>query len=168
METFPPLPRLDMMTPWCRYAFHISVFFQRICIAVIMGDMASQFTSPTIVYSAVYSGRDQRKYQSSASLAFVRGIHWWPVNSPHKRPVTRQKFPFDAVLMESPDADGALSKGQYYRTLQWRHNERHGVSNHQQLDVYFTICFGQNQRNIKALRYWHFVRGFTSDCCKDQ
>ena len=25
------------------------------------------------------SGTDQRKHLSSASLAFVRGIHWWPV-----------------------------------------------------------------------------------------
>ena len=38
----------------------------------------------TIVYSAVYSGADQRKHESSASLAFVREIHRWPVNSPHK------------------------------------------------------------------------------------
>ena len=51
---------------------------------VIMGAMASQTTSLTIVYSTVYSGADHRKYQSSASLAFVRGIHRWPVNSPHK------------------------------------------------------------------------------------
>ena len=35
---------------------------------------------------------DQRKHQSSASLAFVWGIHWWPVNSPHKWPVTRKCF----------------------------------------------------------------------------
>ena len=56
---------------------------------VIMTTMAYQITSPTIVYSTVYSGADQRKHQSSASLAFVRGIHRWPVNSPHKGPVTR-------------------------------------------------------------------------------
>ena len=48
---------------------------------VIMGAMASQITSLTIVYSTVYSGADQSKHQSSASLAFVRGIHrdrWIP------------------------------------------------------------------------------------------
>ena len=39
--------------------------------------MASQITSLTIVYSTVYSCGDQRKYQSHASLAFVRGIHRW-------------------------------------------------------------------------------------------
>ena len=49
---------------------------------VIMGAMASQITSLAIVYSTMYLGVAQRKYQSSASLAFVWGIHWWPVNSP--------------------------------------------------------------------------------------
>ena len=42
---------------------------------------------------------DQRKYQSSASLAFVLRIHRWPVNSPHKWPVTRIMFRFDDVIM---------------------------------------------------------------------
>ena len=54
---------------------------------VIMGPIASQITSLAIVYSTVYSGADQRKHQSPASLAFVRGIHRGPVNSPHKWPV---------------------------------------------------------------------------------
>ena len=64
-----------------------------------MGALASQITSLTSVYSAVYSGEDQRKHQSSASLAFVREIHRWPVNSPLKGPVTRKMFPFDDVIM---------------------------------------------------------------------
>ena len=51
----------------------------------------------------VYSGANQRKHQSSASLAFARGIHRWPVNSPHKGPVTRKIFPFDDVIMLSCD-----------------------------------------------------------------
>ena len=68
---------------------------------VIMGTIASQITSLTVVYSTVYSGADQRKHQSSASLAFVRGIHRWPVNSPHKWPVTRKMFPLDDVIMDS-------------------------------------------------------------------
>ena len=49
--------------------------------------------------SIVYSGANQRKHQSSASLAFVRGIHRWPVNSPHKGAVTRKMFPFDDIIM---------------------------------------------------------------------
>ena len=52
---------------------------------VIMSAMASQITSVSIVYSAIYSGADLRKHQNSASLAFVRGIHRWLVNSPHTR-----------------------------------------------------------------------------------
>ena len=44
-----------------------------------MGAMACQITSLTIVYSTVYSGADQRKHQSSASLAFVLGLHRLPV-----------------------------------------------------------------------------------------
>ena len=64
-----------------------------------MDPIASQITSLTIVYPIVYSDADQRKRQSSASLAFVRGIHRGPVNSPHKWPVTRKMFPFDDVIM---------------------------------------------------------------------
>ena len=48
-----------------------------------MSTMVSQITSLTIVYSIIYSGADQRKHQSSSLLAFVRGIHRGPVNSPH-------------------------------------------------------------------------------------
>ena len=66
---------------------------------VIMSMTASQITSFTIVYSTVYSGVDQREHHSSVSLAFVRGIHRWPVNSPHKWPVTRKMFPYDDVIM---------------------------------------------------------------------
>ena len=66
---------------------------------VIMDAIASQITSLTIVYSIVYSDTDQRKHQSSASLAFVQGIHWGPVNSPHKWPVMRKMFPLDDVIM---------------------------------------------------------------------
>ena len=65
---------------------------------VIMGAIMFQITSLTIVYSTVHSGADQRKHQSSAALAYVRGIHRWPVNSPHKWPVTRKRFLFDDVM----------------------------------------------------------------------
>ena len=64
-----------------------------------MDSIASQITSLTIVYSTVHSGTDQRTHQSSASLAFVWEIHRWPVNFPHKWPVTRKMFPFDDVIM---------------------------------------------------------------------
>ena len=75
-----------------------------------MGAIGSQITILTIVYSTVYSGADQSKHQSSASLAFVWGIHRGPVNSPHKWPVTRKMFPFDDVIM------GGIS---YIATVPW-------------------------------------------------
>ena len=67
---------------------------------VIMGAIAFLITSLTIVYSTVYSDADQRKHQSSASLAFVWEIHRGPVNSPHKWPETRKMFLFDDVIMK--------------------------------------------------------------------
>ena len=70
-----------------------------------MGSVASQITSLTIVYSIVFLDADQRKHQSSASLAFV-GIPRGPVNSPHKWPVTRKMFPFDDVIMLQVNISG--------------------------------------------------------------
>ena len=78
---------------------HIVVNFYLHYSDVIMSAMASQITGISIVYSTLCPGADQRKHQSSASLAFVRGIHRWPVNSPHKGPVTRKMFPLDDVIM---------------------------------------------------------------------
>ena len=76
---------------------------------VKMGAIASQITSLTIVCPTVYSNADHRKHQSAASLAFVRGIHRGPVNSPHKWPVMRKMFPFDDVIMSRIDKE-ELSK----------------------------------------------------------
>ena len=54
---------------------------------VIISAMASQIIGVWLVCSTVcLSGTDQRKYQSSASLAFVRAIHRWPVDFPHRGP----------------------------------------------------------------------------------
>ena len=64
-----------------------------------MGTMAFQITSLAIVYSTIYSWADKRKQQSSASLAFVWGIHQWPVKYPYEGSVTRKMFPFDDVIM---------------------------------------------------------------------
>ena len=68
---------------------------------VIMSAMASQITGPSTVYPTVYSGADKRKQQSSASLSLVRGIHRWPMNSPHKLLVTGIMFPFNDVIMHT-------------------------------------------------------------------
>ena len=66
---------------------------------VIMSSIASQITGVSVVYTIVCWGADQRKHQSSPSLASVREIHRWPVNSLHKGPVTRKIFPFEDVIM---------------------------------------------------------------------
>ena len=65
---------------------------------VIMGAMAPQIASLTIVYWTVYSGVNQRKHQSSASLAFLRGSHRGPVNSPHKWPVYKRGIYFHVMM----------------------------------------------------------------------
>ena len=67
-----------------------------------MNAMACQITGVSIVYSTVCRGADHRKHQSSASLAFAREIDRWPVDSPHKEPVTRKMFAFDDVITSNP------------------------------------------------------------------
>ena len=73
-----------------------------------MGAIRSQSTTLMIVFSTVYSGADQRKHESPAALAFVRGIQRRPTDSPHKWPVTRKMFPLDDVIKIS-----------YVKTLCW-------------------------------------------------
>ena len=124
---------------------------------VIMGAIAFQITSLTIVYSTVDPDAHQRKLQSSASLFFVRGIHRGPVNSPHKWPITRKMFPFDDVFdvylrMHLWNIHEGFNyawyslmpahKVKYHRLwsqngskpLQWRHNGCDSVSNHKPHD----------------------------------
>ena len=89
-------PRLETFEPMCKQPFRTQLFVESTHIVmhheygnlaadhyddVIMGTIASHITSLTSVYSTVYSGADQSKHQSSASLAFVWGIHrdrWIP------------------------------------------------------------------------------------------
>ena len=89
-----------------------------------MGAMASQIISFTIVYSTVYSDADQRKHQSSASLAFMPGIHRWPVNSPRKWPVTRKMFPFDDVIMLPRTRVVQVARGHDLRYWGWQTLDR--------------------------------------------
>ena len=93
LATFLDMPKFNVtIISYCFTHLHYNT--------VITGAIASQITSLTI-----YSGADQRKYQSSASLAFVRGIPRWPLNSPHKGPVTREMFPLDDAIMEITTMD---------------------------------------------------------------
>ena len=83
---------LIVLTSFCLLEKHYS--------NVLMSALASQITGVSIVFSIVCSGADQRKHQSSASLALVREIHWWPVVSPHKGSVTRKMFTLDDIIMK--------------------------------------------------------------------
>ena len=67
--------------------------------AVIISAMASQITGISNICLTVCSVAHQRKHQSSTSLAFVKGIHRWSADSPHKRQVTRKIFPFDDTIL---------------------------------------------------------------------
>ena len=135
---------------------------------VIMGAMASQITSLTIVYSTVHSDANQRRHQSCASLAFVRGIHRWPVNSPHKWPVTRKMFTFDDVIMYmnlSQQAFCALTDTTFTDQIQpsipnakSRHQIDVGAVYHATNARYHTI--GNNLRQVLFPWYLRSVRHF--------
>ena len=78
-----------MLAPWTLLSGKFSMKYYN---DAIMSAVASQITDVPMVCTTVCSGTDQRKHQSSASLAFVRGIHRWSVNSAHKGPVTRKSL----------------------------------------------------------------------------
>ena len=84
-----------------------------------MGTIASHITNLTIVYSTVYAGADQRKHQSSATLAFVQGIYRGPVNSTHKWPVTLKMFPFDDVIMYTVTSRSACNVNVPFKFSCW-------------------------------------------------
>ena len=129
-----------------------------------MGTIASQITSLTIVYSTVYSDADQRKHQSSASLAFVQGIHRRPVNSLHKWPITQKMFPFDDLIMIMGipmlmiwDLYIELSSIPFTLTS----HELHGTSNHWQLNCLFNsllkITMKYQRVTLMALCEWNLL-----------
>ena len=129
---------------------------------IIMSMMASQITGISIVYSTICSGTDQRKHQSLASLAFVRGIHWWPVNSLHKGPVTQKMFSFDDVIMLLVFRDwciiftcilqGGFTATRAIITLHWRHNDHKGISNHQPHHCLLNHLFRRRSKKTSKLR----------------
>ena len=115
--------------------------------------LASQITSLMVVYSIVYSGVNQRKHQSSASLAFVREIHRGPVNFPHKWPVTRKMFPFDDVIMHIGSKtlvtiNGALASPNCYRTVD--HMKLHCKC------MKICIWYHVIQSRMALLKWWWF------------
>ena len=82
---------------------------------IIMSVIASQIMDVSMVCSRVCSGTNQRKHQSSMSLAFVRGIHQWLVNSPHKGLIMRKMIPFDDIIMRNHNT--TTTKCEWYACL---------------------------------------------------
>ena len=113
-----------------------------------MGAMASQITSLTIAYSSIYSGADERNYQSSASLAFVRGVHRWPVNSPRKWPVTRKML--DDVIMENTRSIESYS----YLTGVVTGKMWGQLPNQNMISTQCNLCFAISNKSAKGAYTW--------------
>ena len=142
---------------------------------VIMSTMASQITSLTIVYSIVYSGVDQTKHQSSTGFAW--GIHRWPVNSTHKRPVTQKIFPFDDVIMfycepvndEHSFTECTDSRWDLFQCLIWYLTIRSWTRNFGSQDVHVILKFSNlcqtsthwGQDKIAAISQTTFSNAFS-------
>ena len=90
------------------------------CNDVIISTMASQITSLTIVYSTIYSRCRSKK---TPKLRVTGLCGRWPVNSPHKGPVTWKMFPFDDVIMPSR----IVSPHCCYCIASCAYNDMHGI-----------------------------------------
>ena len=152
-DALAPIWRQDISKYQCHYS------------DIMMSAMASQITSVSIVCSTVCLGAQQRKHQSSVSLAFVRGIHWWLVDSPHKGPVTRNIFPVADVFLLT-QAGRRISRRpneMYTRNIYERcgrnsiiatSHERQDVINHLNIDCLFNSVFRlATKKNTKAPSY---------------
>ena len=117
---------------------------------VIMCAMASQITSLTVVYSTVYSGPAQRKHQSSASLAVLRGIHRSPVNFPSQMASYAEMFPFDDVIMPQWNTKAFIVHRQNYGY--WWHSSGEDVDNYLIYPVLLYYC-DFNIRNVNSGSY---------------
>ena len=119
---------------------------------VIMNAMASQITGVSIVCWTICSGAHQRKYQSTASLAFVRGIHQWSVDFPHKGPVTRKMCPFDDDIMRNPSQKTCLSIPSFLVD--------ESFWNFVQSTAYILSCSVRNVRRIDWLKWMLSINKF--------
>ena len=126
-----------------------------------MNAMASQITGVSVVHSTVCPGADQIKHQSSASLAFVRGIHRSPVNSPHKCPVTRKMIPFDVVIMRthvvSFSVTGQSSGNLPFFSKWWRYDKK-------SCRHYWTLARAIHRSRLDSPQKYHNTEAFSFLC----
>ena len=82
------IEKLRILVPWCMFSFYLGITMTSWWARWRLKSPASQlFTQPYI------------QAQMKENIKVAR--HWWPVNSPHKGPVTWKMFPFDDVIMAS-------------------------------------------------------------------
>ena len=124
---------------------------------VIMSAMASLITTITIVYSAGYSDADQRKHQSSAPLAFVRGIHRLPVNSHHIWSVTQKMLTLDDIIMTWANVDPDLCPHIGYNELITHALLEWGCLSQFPSFGYYRSFFFRNYLNISYLLHTTFI-----------
>ena len=82
----------------------------------------------------------------SVTLAFVAHVY--------------STIPFKPYKWRSPSGtviQNVRSQAFVLSALQWRHNERDGVSTHQPHDFFITV-YAQIEENIKTPRHWPFWR----------
>ena len=117
---------------------------------IIMSAMASQIQFQHCSLNHLFRHRSNKTSQSSVSLAFVREIHRWPMNSPHKLPVTRKMFKFDDVIMNhvwlAQLIAGAVT---YFQHIKWETNEMTVTAN-----VLFKLLHNQRKRYVNDTFDW--------------
>ena len=93
-------PRISLCLPSEKTHYHNISWHHRITVTSYGHHGVSNHRA-SAVYSTICQGAHERKHQNYALLAFVRGLHRWTVDSPHKGPGTQKMFPFDDVIMKS-------------------------------------------------------------------
>ena len=139
--------------------FHTQVWYDN--SDVIMHTMASQITGVSIACL----GADQRKYHSSASLAFVRGL----VYSPHKRAVTRKMFPFDHIILKwSLFTDILSCDDNTCNSVCSRQNGHDGVIKSKPFSPYWSFVKGIHRSPVDSPHkdQWRWALFFSLICTK--
>ena len=128
-----------------------------------MGAMGSQITSFTIVYSTVYSGADQRKHQSSASLAYVLAnvSNWWRHHGTTRKliwsSITKPSSGYEMLPYISFDKMNRIQ-------LKWQgylHIQQNTSSKDKSSDMCFSECKSSLRFEVVQI-YWEKILDFYS------
>ena len=136
--------------------------------------MAFQITGVLMVCSTAFQVQIKENTKAQRHWPLWGAIHRWPVNSPHKGPVTRKMFPIDDVIMDMFSVfvwfifTYLRGGGGVDFPFQWRHNGRDSVSNHQPYDCLFNGLFNRRWKKtskpVNSPHKWPVTRKmFPSD-----